>query len=114
MVPQPNTLERETVYSLLSDDTREYLLWYLSKTDRTTVGEAADRIAAWKRRSGLETADYGSKRDLRIQLHHDHVPRLEQYDVIDYDRSSGEIVPGPNFDDLEPYVADLDFVAEAR
>ena len=46
MPPQPASLKRETVYSLLSDRVREYLLCHLSSVDRTTVREAAERIAA--------------------------------------------------------------------
>lgn len=104
MPPQPASLKRETVYSLLSDRVREYLLCHLSSVDRTTVREAAERIAAWSREA---TGDRSLTR-ITIQLVHDHLPRLASHDVVDYDRSSEEIAPGPNFADLEPFVEPID------
>ena len=107
MPPQPETLERETVYSLLADRVREYLLRYLTVVDRTTVSDAAERIAAWCREARADPA--GRERDqVAIQLVHIHLPRLVQYDVVNYDRSNDEIVPGRNFEDLEPFVEQLE------
>lgn len=113
MQPQSATLERETVYSLLSDSVREYLLCYLSVVERTTTSEAAERIAAWKRETAVGTTDDVSSA-VTIELVHNHLPRLDQHDVIDYDRSAEEITPGSNFEDVEPYVADLDVPLEPQ
>ena len=103
MPAQPETLERETVYSLLADRVREYLLCHLTAVDRTTVSDAADRIAAWCREAGDDVAAHG-RQAIAVQLVHNHLPRLVQHDVVDYDRANDEIALGRNFEDLEPFV----------
>lgn len=105
MPPKPKTLERETVYSLLADRVREYLLCHLSTVGRTTIPDAAERIAAWCRERAVDIA--GDRRGIAILLVHEHLPKLARYDVIDYEHGSDEIAPGPNFDDLDPYVEPL-------
>ncbi|ADB61142.1 hypothetical protein Htur_2262 [Haloterrigena turkmenica DSM 5511] len=106
MPAQPASLERETVHSLLADRTREYLLCHLSTVDRTTVHDAAERLAAWS----WEAAELATReRDrITVQLVHNHLPRLAEYDVIVYDRSSDVVTTGPNFADLEPYVEPIE------
>lgn len=112
MVPQPNTLEQETVHSLLADRVREYLLRYLSVVNRATISDAAERITEWVREMTptLET----QREAVTVQLVHNHLPRLAHHDVVEYDQSTAEITPGSNFADLEPYVADLELPADPQ
>lgn len=107
MPGHPDGLQRETVYSLLDDVVREHLLWYLSVVDRTTTREFAERVVTWQRETAV---DLGVKtpRSVIIQLVHNHLPRLDEYDVVDYDRSRNTVTSGANFDALEPYVSDLE------
>ena len=104
---QRDTLEPETVYSLLANRVRGYLLRYLSVTDRTTVSEAAQRITDWQRETTVTTSEMDQTAVL-VQLVHNHLPRLSQYDIVEYDRSSEEIAPGPNFEAIAPYVSNLE------
>lgn len=106
MPPQPTSLERDTVYSLLADRVREYLLCHLSTVDRTTVPDAAERIASWSRETTGFTAR--GRDEIALQLVHNHLPRLAEYDVVVYDRSSDAVATGPNFDDLEPFVEPIE------
>ena len=104
---QRDTLEPETVYSLLANRVRGYLLTYLSVTDRTTVSEAAQRITDWQRETTATTFE-ADQTAVLVQLVHNHLPRLSQYDVVEYDRTTEEITPGPNFEAAAPYVSDLE------
>lgn len=114
MPPQPDALERQTVYSLLADRTREYLLWHLSVADRTTTREAAAGIRELRRETVADASRVPDRQSIVLELTHDHLPRLDEHGVVDYERSSDEIDPGRNFSDLEPYVADLDVPVDPR
>lgn len=37
---------------------------------------------------------------ISVALYHDHLPRLEEADVVSYDEDDGIVHPGPNFDIL--------------
>ncbi|MXV63396.1 hypothetical protein GS429_15250 [Natronorubrum sp. JWXQ-INN-674] len=107
MMGQSDELDRGTVYSLLSDRQREYVLCYLSEAGSATTAEVADVVVRWKRQT-MDGADEVSRRTVIIRLLHNHIPRLDQYDVVEYDHSSEEIRIGPNFDAVEPFVSDLE------
>lgn len=112
MPAQSGTLERETIYSLLADGVREYVLRRLSKTGRTTVSEIADRITTTT--DDQVVAVERVRTEITIQLVHNHLPRLDQHDVVDYDDSSGVITTGSNFGELEPYVASPDAPVDSQ
>lgn len=38
----------------------------------------------------------------QIELHHAHLPKLDELGLIDWDRSTGEIERGPNWDEIAP------------
>ena len=42
-----------------------------------------------------------------IELHHIHLPKLEEYDYISWDRETQEVEKGPRFDEIEPLLAVL-------
>jgi hypothetical protein len=39
---------------------------------------------------------------VEIELHHSHLPKLEDYGYISWNEATGEIVKGPNWDEIAP------------
>ena len=81
-----------TVFDLLGDSRRRYLLYYLSTLD----GDVAEFPAAVNAVSryeavGTETHDAASREEVEIDIHHDHLPRLSKAGVLDYDERQGTI-----------------------
>lgn len=37
-----------------------------------------------------------------VRYHHVHLPKLERYALVDWDREAGQIVKGPAFGDVRP------------
>lgn len=52
-----------------------------------------------------ETAD-DSRVELRLR--HVHLPKLSEYGYIEWDRETGDISTGPNWDEVEPMLQLLD------
>lgn len=79
-----------TVFGLLGDSRRRYLLYYLSTRDGD-VAELPAAANAVARYEAAETDDAASREEVKIELHHDHLPRLSKAEVLDYDERQGTI-----------------------
>lgn len=90
----------DAICELLGDSRRRHLLDYLVGTDGE-VFELADAVIAVRERemaetkteteSEMETSDQPSREEVRTTLHHSHLPRLADAEVLDYDTRHGTI-----------------------
>lgn len=111
--PPSEIPEFSAIASLFADETRRRVLFRLRTVGRTTAPDLGRYLAAVDR--GVdpgEVDEIDGPRPATIALYHDHLPRLDEHGVVDYDRTAGEITPGPNFDEVEPIVASLERAAE--
>ncbi|MFB6303982.1 MAG: hypothetical protein ABEH47_02350 [Haloferacaceae archaeon] len=84
----------ETALGLLADARRRRILHRIAETaDGTTL----DRLANDLERTG----DANRKPDaVRIELHHVHLPKLRDANVIEYDAARGTVRRGRHFRDV--------------
>ncbi|MFC6719098.1 hypothetical protein ACFQGT_07335 [Natrialbaceae archaeon GCM10025810] len=82
---------RDRWWGTLETNTRDH-------TEPLAVDQLAELIAA----EIYENPSEGESYDIRLVLHHAHLPRLEECDVISYDRADRTIELRPNFDVLLP------------
>ncbi len=100
------SLPASTVFELLLDQRRRYVLYSLFETaGEVSLEELAGRLARW---DGTPTED--GRACARTELHHNHVPRLTDARVARYhpDRETVELLPAAR--QLEPH---LDLVADS-
>ncbi|WP_226479597.1 DUF7344 domain-containing protein [Natrinema amylolyticum] len=87
----------DTAMELLADQRRRSLLNYLEETDGTaTLTEVAVEIAdqeAGAEPNAISDHDVSprDRRAVRISLHHTHIPKLANADVVDYDTETETI-----------------------
>lgn len=73
---------------VLADERRRYVLSYFRNTD-DDVAELAE-LVGWVQ--AHETEREGGRREtVRIELHHNHLPKLADSSVIEYDARSGTV-----------------------
>jgi hypothetical protein len=93
----PNELSESDILVLLADRRRRLTL-------RTLQGSATPLTAIEiARRTGDHEHESPSDEDYRriyLALYHVHLPRLEEADVVEYNRKVGTVRPGVNFDAL--------------
>ncbi|NKE37342.1 hypothetical protein GWG54_16265 [Natronococcus sp. JC468] len=95
-------MDTHEAFAVLSDSDRQHVLEELLETEgRTTVGVLADQLAARRK----NRADELDREHAEVRLVHNHLPRLADHGVIEYDRESGEVVL-VDASDLEPYLTD--------
>ncbi|MFB6303052.1 MAG: ArsR family transcriptional regulator [Haloferacaceae archaeon] len=58
----------------------------------------------WNGRVARETDAVlrGDREEVRSELRETHLPMLEEAGIIEWDRETGKISKGPNFDEVEP------------
>lgn len=93
------SLPEDAIYELLSDTRRHQLLSLLQQHGSMDVEEIAAGIAARERHT-----DDGDTRQIAVSLVHNHLPLLEDYDVVQHDRDRGTVALLDVFDELEQYL----------
>lgn len=93
----PTNLTESESWILLSNRRRRLLLWILHESS-TPLGivEVAERIGERE----YENPTVSQQRFISLSLYHNHIPRLEDADVVLYNEDDGTIAPHLNFDHL--------------
>ncbi|OAQ54219.1 hypothetical protein HTG_01405 [Natrinema mahii] len=102
--PQQTTLETETVYTLLADERLRAVLESLRAAAPASPDELERRLAASDSSLEASAAGDADHRAIAIELIHYYLPKLDDHDVVEYDRSDATVTTGSNFDDLEPFL----------
>ena len=77
----------DAIFRALADGQRRALLAYLREATEATVEELTAVIEG--QASGYRRDDHGS--DLVVRLHHVHLPKLADADLVTYDPGSGRV-----------------------
>lgn len=91
----------DTIYALLGERRRRYLLYLLVETEYSTVSDLAAWIAARERGEPTDAVPESARRSVHVSLVHHHLPLLADHAVVDYDLRSGDVVLGEGFGDLK-------------
>ena len=98
-------LERDSVFSILDDRRRRYVLYALAEDPEWTLQELATRLVAWE--EGVEDDDVGPHcRERRyISLYHTHLPKLADEDVVEFDADAERITSGERAAEVIEFLA---------
>lgn len=97
-MPTTRSFARETIHTLLSNRRRRYLLYHFLENDYGNVTEVALQIAAWEEDTSIADVSDELYQRIEISLAHNHLPRLADHDLIEYDARSGDIVVRDEYD----------------
>lgn len=86
-----------TTFEVLSNPLRRRVL--------TRINEPGDRAEVTLEAFAEPSED---RARIRSTLHHLHLPKLEQHGFVDWDRETGTITRGPNYDEIQPVVSLLE------
>jgi hypothetical protein len=79
--------EVDRIMEVLSKQKRRVILHALKQGDTTQLLQGSD-----------------APDDMEIELQHVHLPKLEAAGYIEWNRDTGEIAKGPQFDEIEPFL----------
>lgn len=93
----------DRAHECLSNPRRRVVLYHLLERDRVTVEECARAIVASEQDGTVD--DSGSPLEqVELALVHNHLPRLRDYDILEYDVRSGDVIKRQGFETIEPIV----------
>jgi hypothetical protein len=98
-------LSRQTRFELLRTRRRREVLGHLFETGESSdLRDLSEVIAA--RENGVDRADvtYDQRTRVYTTLRQNHLPKLDEADVVDFDPRSGAVSLGPAAAELRPYL----------
>lgn len=97
----------DEIFEYLANSRRRYLLQVLADQERCTINELTTYIA--KREVDESREGYiDHQRSIAISLVHNHLPRLADGNIIEYDHSSKEVARTERFDAIKPFLENID------
>lgn len=103
------TIAKDDAFHVLQNPRRRAALRYMldrSEQEQFTMRELAEEVAAWEHDTVVErlTSDQGQR--VYIGFYQNHLPKLADYGVIEYDRNRGTVEPTPLLAVFRRYVGD--------
>jgi hypothetical protein len=84
----------DELFELLSHEYRRYILWALADPDGRTDEPIGTTLFA-----GDDEPDI-----LRLELRHNHLPKLDDAGLVDWDPETETLARGPRFEEIEPFL----------
>ena len=108
--------DTSALFELLAADHRRRLLILLCETDSIQIPEGLLTRGGTRARTNGSPQESGHEETaiqhtpteedaLEVQLVHCHLPKLEDADVIEWDRETQTVTRGPAFAEIEPFLS---------
>jgi hypothetical protein len=95
---------------MLSNQRRRYVIHYMKRNPGPIrIRDLAQQVAAWENGIEVEELTYKQRKRVYTSLHQTHLPKLNDADVVEYDRDRGTITLASGAAELDIY---LDVVSE--
>lgn len=104
---ESDTLDRGQIFEILSNDRRRYVIHYLKQqSDETTIQlrEIVDQVAAWENGIDVSGLDSSDRKTVYTALKQTHLPRLDEFGVVEYDQQRGEVILTETADQVQLYM----------
>ncbi len=98
-------ISRDTAFEILTNPRRRYALSYLrSKSERVSIGELAEAVAAWEQDTSVELVSSKERKSVYTSLYQTHLPKMADAGVIVYDRQRGQVQLSDSATELDKFV----------
>ncbi|WP_233739995.1 DUF7344 domain-containing protein [Halovenus carboxidivorans] len=98
-------LSIDRVFGLLKNSRRRETLRYLYDNDgEASLSDVAEHIAAAENDTTPRAITSQQRKRVYVGLYQSHLPKMDDADVIEFEKNRGTIERGPNAGQLEPYL----------
>lgn len=100
-------LSLDQTFDILQNKRRRHVLRYLWQNDgETTMGTLAEHIAAIENDTTVASLSSAQRKRVYVALYQTHLPKMNSYDVVEFDRDRKTIRSGPNTEKPRSYLED--------
>lgn len=107
--PARLSIAKDDAFHLLQAARRRAVLRYLLEHDdreQFTMRELAEEVGAWEDDTTVRELTSTPRSRVYIALYQNHLPKLADHGVIEYDRNRGLVEPLPLLYAFEPYLGE--------
>jgi tRNA pseudouridine38-40 synthase len=105
MDPGPSDPSNDELYEVLSNRRRRYVIHALDDAEEPMeLGELADQIAEWETGDADEHVSADARKSVYTSLQQSHLPKMDDVDVVEFDKDRGVVDPTPKLDELDVYI----------
>jgi hypothetical protein len=99
------SLARDDVYEALSNRRRRFVIHYLQRNGaRAALGTLAEHVAAWENDIDVAAVGSDARKNVYTSLQQFHLPKMEDMNLIRFDRRAGEVELTDDADDVDVYM----------
>jgi hypothetical protein len=99
------SLSHDTVFHILQNERRRLVLEYLQgRDDPVRMCDVAEQVAAWEHDTTVEQLTSKQRQRVYIPLYQNHLTKLDEEGVIDYNQSRGIVERNAVADQFDPYL----------
>lgn len=101
------TIAKDDLFHLLQNSRRRAVLRYFivhSEREEFNMRTIAEEIAAWENDISVDQLHSDQRQRVYIALYQSHLPKLDEYGVIEYNQSRGIVKPTSLTALFEPYL----------
>ncbi|RQG94441.1 DUF7344 domain-containing protein [Natrarchaeobius chitinivorans] len=107
---QTPNLDRDAVYSIMANRRRRRVLSRLDENERMTVTELTAELAECESTATDRTGTSTEYRNVRISLVHNHLPRLADHGIVEWEPHEDDAVVAAAFDEHPVLETELEFL----
>jgi len=99
------SLSRDDAFELLSNERRRHVLHHLKQQDEAVeLGTLAEHVSAWENGTAVDEISATERKRVYTSLQQFHLPKMEDQNVVAFDRREGTVHLSERAGDLEVYL----------
>ncbi|MFC4448397.1 DUF7344 domain-containing protein [Halorussus aquaticus] len=101
-------LSQDEVFEVLKSPRRRYALYYLRREGgESELSDLTEQVAAWENETTPAALSTDQRKRVYISLYQTHLPKLDEANIVEYDRDAGIVRLGDRASDLDIYLGDV-------
>lgn len=99
------SLSKDTVFDILSNSRRRYVLYYLNQeSGPIKLTDLAEHVAAWENETDVDSLGKKESKRVYVSLYQTHIPKLAEAGLVEYDKEEGRVSLAPEATEIYGYL----------